>query len=216
MKARLAGACILALVAVTPAFAHRLDEYLQATTISLDKGHLHGLLRLTPGVAVFGKVLAEIDTNGDGAISQAEETAYADKVLTDLSLSADGKRLDPAIASYKFDKLELLKRGLGEIEIDFDATLPAGPPVRKLVFENHHQGRISAYLVNCLVPEYPIRVTGQSRTRNQSHYELDLSQEPPPVAAPTHGTGLLPWYSASALLVGIPFVWMRRRSGRRS
>jgi len=212
VKARLIVACVLALVAATPAFAHRLDEYLQATTISLDKENLHGQLRLTPGVAVFGKVLAAIDTNGDGLISQAEETAYADRVLADLSLSADGKRLEPVIASYKFDKLSLLKQGLGEIDVDFDAPLPAG--VRKLVFENHHQSRISAYLVNCLVPEEPIRVTGQSRNSTQSHYELRLSEGTPSIATPAHGTALPPWYSAFALLVGVPFVWKRRRSVR--
>ena len=43
---------LLGFLGTIPAFAHRLDEYLQATTVSLDKEHVGLELRLTPGAAV--------------------------------------------------------------------------------------------------------------------------------------------------------------------
>ena len=55
MKARLAAA---ALLCVSTAAAHRLDEYLQAATISLEKDRVRAQLRLTPGIAVLQFVMA--------------------------------------------------------------------------------------------------------------------------------------------------------------
>jgi hypothetical protein len=56
------------------------------------------------------------------------------------------------------------KEGLGEIQIEFSATLPRGGPNRRLVLENRHQRRIAACLVNCLVPRDPdIRIVAQDR-----------------------------------------------------
>ena len=42
-------------------FAHRLDEYLEATILSLDAGRVVGSMRLVPGVAVSAAVIASID-----------------------------------------------------------------------------------------------------------------------------------------------------------
>jgi hypothetical protein len=70
-----------------------------------------------------------------------------------------------------------MKEGLGEIHIEFTAALPSGSPERQLVFENHHQDRIAAYLVNCLVPRDPsIRILAQKRNERQSFYQLDYAQ----------------------------------------
>ena len=57
---RLAAASLLLLTFGTPASAHRLDEYLQATTISLEKNRVQAQIRLTPGVAVAPFVMATI------------------------------------------------------------------------------------------------------------------------------------------------------------
>jgi hypothetical protein len=43
--------------------------------------------------------------------------------------------------------------------------------------ENHHQSRISAYLVNCLVPkDKDIQIQVQNRNENQSFYQLEYHQ----------------------------------------
>ena len=54
-------------------FAHRLDEYLQATLVSVEKTRALLEVRLMPGVAIVPMVLAEIDCNGDGVMSEAEQ-----------------------------------------------------------------------------------------------------------------------------------------------
>ena len=59
--------------AVRPLAAHRLDEYLQATVISLEKDRVEASLRLTPGVAVSAAVLAAVDDNSDGTIIDGEQ-----------------------------------------------------------------------------------------------------------------------------------------------
>lgn len=70
-----------------------------------------------------------------------------------------------------------MQGGLGEIQLEFDADLPPGGPNRTLIFENHHQSRIGAYLVNCLVPNDPaIQIRAQHRNYQQSFYQLDYAQ----------------------------------------
>ncbi len=135
-------------------------------------------MRLIPGVAVSSIVLASIDANADGMISKTERRAYAESVLRDLSLSADGSRLRLQLVSVEFPKTEDMKEGLGEIHIDFKADSPPhSGGKRKLNFENHHQSRISAYMVNCLVPrDRNIRIVGQNRNELQSFYQLDYVQ----------------------------------------
>jgi hypothetical protein len=177
MRTRLAAAGAILLLVGTPASAHRLDEYLQATTISVEKDRVQAQIRLTPGVAVFRKVLASIDTDADGVISEAEQRAYAERVLRDLWLTIDGYRLQLRLVSWKFAKTEVMREGRGDIELEFNADVPSGGPNRRLIFKNRHQRRIAAYLVNCLVPRDPdIRVTAQNRNHWQSFYQLDYVQ----------------------------------------
>jgi hypothetical protein len=173
MKTTLAaGALLLALG--SRALAHQLDEYVQATTLSVEKDRVQARIRLTPGVAVWPVVVAAIDTDGDGALSEAEQRAYAERVLRDLSLTVDGTRLPLRLVSWRSGRVEDLREGLGAIELELHADVPRGGCDRRLVFENRHETRIAAYLVNCLVPTDPgIRITEQRRNYTQSVYRLD-------------------------------------------
>lgn len=177
MKTKLVAAAAILLSFCTGAFAHRLDEYLQAIILSVEKDHVLASMRLIPGVAVAPAVLASIDANGDGVILEPEQRAYAERVLQDLSITVDGKSALPKLVSQTFPAIEELKEGLGEIHIEFTVDLPSGGPERRIVFENHHQNEISVYLMNCLVPRDPdIRVLAQNRNENQSFYQLDYAQ----------------------------------------
>jgi len=159
-----------------PVFAHRLDEYLQAIIVSVDQGHIGASMRLIPGVAVSGAVIANVDTNGDGILSEAEQQAYAQKVLRDLSLRVDGRTLKPRLASVSFPAPEDMKEGTGEIHIEFAAALPPGGSHQTLVIENHHEPRISVYLMNCLVPrDRGIQIVAQNRNQNQTYYRVDYA-----------------------------------------
>jgi hypothetical protein len=177
MKARVLSAAAVVLLLAAQAFPHRLDQYLEATIVSVEKDGIHASVRLVPGVAVSSAVIASIDTNQDGVISVAEQWAYAERVLGDLSLAVDGERLNARLRSVKFPAIEEMKEGVGEIEIEFTAALPPGGGERRLVFENHHQTRIAAYLMNCLVPTDPgTRIVAQNRNEDQSIYQLDFVQ----------------------------------------
>lgn len=192
------------------AFAHRLDEYLQATTISLEKDRVQAELRLTPGVAIFPTIFGAIDANADGILSEAEQRAYAERVLSDLSLRLDRVPLRPRLTSVKFPEIQKMKDGLGEIQIDFDADLPHAAANRTLFFENHHRSESAAYLVNTLVPSDPdIRLIAQRRNYSQSSYELDYAQS-------GVRTGPLTvwewsWLAAAALVWSMRLMLLRRR-----
>lgn len=165
------------LLASATASAHRLDEYLQATLISVEKDRVQAQIRLVPGVAVLPMVLASIDSNADGVISASEQQAYAQRVLRDLSFTIDGEHLKPQLISVKFPPIEDIKEGLGEIQLEVTADLSPNGHNRKLIFENHHQTRIAAYLVNALVPRDPdIHLLTQNRNYDQSFYRLEYVQ----------------------------------------
>ena len=178
MNTRFVAAAAIFLSLGAGAFAHRLDEYLQATILSVENDRIEVSMRLIPGVAVSSIVLAGIDTNGDGVISEAEQRTYAERVLRDLSIMVDGKSASPTLVSQKFPAIEEIKEGLGEIQMEFTVDLAPGGPQRRIVFENHHHNEISAYLVNCLVPRDPsIRILSQNRNESQSFYQLDYAQD---------------------------------------
>jgi hypothetical protein len=187
MKKLLAITVTLLGLLPAPALAHRLDEYLQATILSLDSGRVVGSMRLVPGVAVSSAVIGSIDTNSDGKLSEAEQQAYAQRVLHDLFLKIDGRPLALHLAAVSFPSPESMRQGTGEIQLEFAADLPPGSSNRRLTFENHHMSTISVYLVNTLVPrDKSIQIVGQSRNENQSFYQLDFVQD----AAGTERTGL--------------------------
>jgi hydrogenase/urease accessory protein HupE len=177
MKRILALCAVIVLSVAAPAFGHRLDEYLQATTFLVEEDHVELQMRLTPGVEVFDRVLAAINVTGHSVISEPEQRGYAEQVNRDLSLKIDGHRLQLRMLSFTFPELEEMKEGLGDILLNFQADLPQGGINRRLTLENHHLNGISVYLVNCLVPSDPnIQITAQDRNYDQSFYQLDFTK----------------------------------------
>lgn len=177
MKKALVIAGVILAANATPAAAHRLDEYLQATTVLLTRDHVRLGMRLAPGVAIVKTVLDNIDTNRDGIISDAEQREYGLKVLGDLSLSIDKSQVLLRLVSWHFGTVDDLTRGLGEIQLAFDADAPDVASHRTMVFENHHRSAISAYLVNSLVPDDDdIHIVDQTRNYLQSTYEMSYTQ----------------------------------------
>jgi hypothetical protein len=178
MNTRLFSAALLVLSLGVPAWAHRVDEYLQATMISVETDRIQVSMRMVPGIAVAAAVIASIDMNGDGVIADAEGQAYAERVLDNLSLTVDGTRVSPRLLASSFPTIDALRAGVGQISLAFMAPLPRSPAHRTLVFENHHQHHMAAYLVNCLVPrDRKIRIMAQIRNQDQSFYRLDFVQD---------------------------------------
>jgi hydrogenase/urease accessory protein HupE len=169
------GLAALLLWMAAPACAHRLDEYLQATTIAMASDHLTLQLRLTPGVTVASRVLDDIGASGD-TIPDARKEAYAERVRRDLSLTIDGAPSTLELVSAAFPAVSAMRHGAGEILLTFAANLPAGRPIHRLTLRNRHEQRIAVYLVNCLWPSAPnIRVLSQQRNIDQSLYQLEFT-----------------------------------------
>jgi HupE / UreJ protein len=192
MRKRSAITAIAFLSSLAPAFAHQVDEYLQATTIVVEKGRLVLQLRLTPGVEVARKALAKIDADRDGTISDGEQWAYVEQVGRDLSVAIDGRSLPLRLVSSSFPDVEGLTKGLSSILLEFEADAPRDGLVHRVTLENHHQGEIASYLVNGLRPRGPdVRILAQHRNYIQSSYRLDYAMGD---AAPAEkGTPSAPW-----------------------
>lgn len=172
--------CCLLLLA-THAWAHRLDEYLLATRVSVATNRVDLSIELTPGVAVADQVLAVIDQNGDGRVSHEEEAAYAHRVLKDVQIALDEKELVLSVVETSFPALHEMKAGTGILRIRTTAAIgPLSAGKHALSLTNAHLPAISVYLVNALMPrDRAIQVTKQTRDELQKNYRLEFSVSVP-------------------------------------
>ena len=162
-----------------PVSAHRLDEYLQATLISIEKDQVQASMRLIPGVAVSSAVLASIDSNGDGVISETEGRAYAERVLSEVSLGIDGHPLKPRLISVSFPAMQEMKDGLGEIQIEFSASLTERRSRAKTYLRespSKADGSLPGEL-SCTAAIKTFRSAAQDRNEDQSFYQLTYRQD---------------------------------------
>jgi hypothetical protein len=166
-----------------PAGAHRLDEYLEATTIRIGRGHVALALHLTPGVAVATAVLAGIDADHDHRISANEQRAYAEQVRSDLALAIDERPRPLRLISLSFPAVDDIRRGVGDIFLGFEADAPSADGTHRVALENRHQCDSAVYLVNALVPQdLSIGIRAQDRSYDQSSYALVYTVGVPPSA----------------------------------
>ncbi len=193
---------LLILMAVSPLGAHRLDEYLQATLISVDGDRATLEVNLIPGANIADRMLGMIDGNGDGQVSAGEQAAYANRVTGDLRLAGASLTLD----EYQFPALEDVRAGVGVIRLRLRAELP---PMthgqRDLHFENQHLPQPSVYQVNALVPPPGTSITAQRRDENQTEITISYSGGDPKSAFAEHwvwagliGAGVLRWLTKLA------------------
>ena len=183
-------ALLLALLALPSAvFAHRDDQYLQATLVAIEPSGVRLQINLTPGVAVVEQVLAEIDRDHDGAISQKEAAAYAELLKRDLTLRIDGRKLELKLTASEFVPPAELRTGSGTIQMEFSAIsgpFAAGP--HRLTLENRHLTPMSVYLINAAQPRLPtVQITRQKRNESQSAGEIEFTIHafPPKIANPS-------------------------------
>ncbi|PYR95835.1 MAG: hypothetical protein DMG12_27820, partial [Acidobacteria bacterium] len=111
----LVGAIAILLTLPATTGAHRLDEYLQATRLSLALNRIVVEIDLTPGVDVAPMIFALINTDHDGRISEAEGRAYASQFLKEIVLEVDGQGQRLALVSSQFPSFLEMSAGLGTI-----------------------------------------------------------------------------------------------------
>ena len=168
---------VLGLLAVpSAAFAHQLDEYLQATLVSIEPGSVRLQINLTPGVAIAEQVLAVIDRDRDGAISANEVAAYAELLKRDLTLRLDGQNLEAKLIASQFPEPGELRTGWEIISMEFRGKSgPLTTGSHKFEFENRHLPVISGYLFNAAQPgSGSIQIIAQKRNQIQSAGEIDF------------------------------------------
>lgn len=184
----LALSALLSLLAFPPAAsAHLLDEYLQATLVSVEPGDVRLYINLTPGVAVADRVLALLDRDRDGVISADEATAYAELLKRDLTVRLDGRDVELKLAASSVPPPGELRTGMGIMKVEFAAaTGPLAAGAHRLTLENRHLPAAGVYLVNAAKPKAgSVRITGQRRNDNQSTGEIEFTVQPlhPPANA---------------------------------
>jgi hypothetical protein len=162
------------LATIPLASAHRVDEYLQATRLSIDIERVDLEIDLTPGIALASTVLAWIDTNRDGEISNAEGEAYALEMLRSAVLKVDGWPVPVTLVETSFPKYREMSLGVGTIRIRATARIPAAAAGRhEISFLNMHRPESSVYLVNALVPANP-RLQFADPRRDTAQHGLKL------------------------------------------
>jgi len=175
-------AALLLLATMAVAFgarvsAHRLDEFLQAARIAVERDRVQLEMNLTPGTDVADGVIRDIDAGRDGVLSPGEQRAYVERVLSALTLRVDDSRpLRLQSVAARFPDAAALRGGDRAITIRAEAgvsPLPVGP--HRLFFRNRHAAGKSVYLANALAPEDDdVVVTGQLRDGYQSELTIEF------------------------------------------
>ena len=168
------------LVAALPAkeaSAHPIDEYVQNTYVDLAPDRTTLQIDLTPGVLVAPEVVALIDADGDGEISEAEGEAYAKNVvLRDISLTVDGEPQRLTLVRSSFPAPLDIKAGMGTIRLRVAAEAPGGSPGdHSLSYRNDHEPVNSTYLVNAFRASEEVEISHQGRDELQNGIRVDYA-----------------------------------------
>jgi hypothetical protein len=171
---RTAAVLMTCLVTVSAALsAHRLDEYLQAARLDLQRHSVRLTLELTPGAAVADTVIRAIDQDGDQQLSSDEQEAHAAAVVGALTLTLDGATLPMRLESFSFAERTALRRGEGTIRLVVSARHAADLGAHQVQFSNAHAPGQSVYLANVLVPQDGL-TTVQTQRRSPDQRELTV------------------------------------------
>jgi hypothetical protein len=207
-----------ALGVAAPAAAHRLDEYLQATRVTIDGDRVGLEIDLTAGANVASRIWALIDTDHDGRITDAEAEAYAQQVLRAIRVDVDGRPTPVTLTAREFPGSREMSLGVGTIHLRGTASVSAAAGRHQLTYLNTHLPETSVYLVNALVPSTDHIQIGEPH-RDTAQRGLTLEYR---VISDAHGisaqisTQISPWISASAgwslvALAMVAVLWIARR-----
>src|SRR5262245_29832507 len=209
---RLVVAVAMAAFAGVPVSGHVLDQFVEASRLQIAPDRVAVELDLTPGIELAPAMFFAINTNRDGEISIAEGRSHAARVLQDLVLEVDGRRLDVELTSATYPTLEAMRAGTGSIRLRALAHVPRVAGFRRLHYRNNHRSDVGIYLVNALVPETTAIVLGTPRRDPlQRSFDIDYEQLTSAEEPPSRAW----WLCAGCLLGGTAYVSLRRWRRRR-
>ncbi|HEY7116836.1 MAG TPA: hypothetical protein VH475_09630 [Tepidisphaeraceae bacterium] len=213
---RRAALVLLVAVVALPgtAWAHVLDEYLQATLVDIAPDDIRLEINLTPGVDVAEPILALMNPNRDGVISTDEAARYAGLLKRDLTVRLDDRDVELRLAGSHYPEPGELRGGWGIVQVEFSihpGSLAAGE--HRLTVENRHLPGVSVYLVNAARPRSGwIRITKQNRNENQSWGEIAFDYRP--AARSSRSVGLMAL--VAGVIVAVCAGVRRRKASPRS
>jgi hypothetical protein len=170
---------ILLALLLVPAlsYAHPRDELEQATYLEILPKHVTIEVNLAPGDIIASDFASLLDTDHDGKMTESEQSAFANQLLSNLLLSIDGTALPLQIKTSQFPPIESLKNGEERIRLTFDSpisSLSAGK--HTLRYENRYTlPKIkSGYLATTLAGEQGIEVGTQTRDATQKVIDVEF------------------------------------------
>ena len=176
------GVVIAALAAFpATASAHRLDEYLQATRVSIDTDRIGIEIDLTPGANIASQIIERIDTDRDGRLSSDERHRYAQSVVGGIVLALDGRVIPVALASEDFPTLDAMAAGTGTIRLRATTHAAVASGRHQLLYRAAPLTAASVYLVNALMPtDGRVQLEAPQRDATQRALTLDFFVGPDP------------------------------------
>jgi hypothetical protein len=166
---------VFVLAMPTGSAAHRLDEYLQAARVSLERDRITLEVDLTPGANIASAIITLVDRDADTAISPDEARAYGQRVLSELVLELDGSSVPMTLTRVETPTVADLRDGVGTIQLQAAGSITtAAARHRELYFRNTHRPDLSVYLVNALLPDDDaVRVVAQRRDPRQQSVRIE-------------------------------------------
>ena len=126
----------LACAAFTAAHGHPHEDVDQQVLLSVGTGEVVVQIRIAPSYTEGAAIFAHIDTDGDGAVSEAEAAAFGSAVIGQSALTVDGMGFRFNTPKVSVPDREWVSAGFGLIEIDTTAPINLTSAARhRLEFE---------------------------------------------------------------------------------
>jgi len=168
------GGVVLATPA--PADAHPLDVYLQASYVTVTSSGIDVELDLSPGTQVAGRVIDDLDTNGDRVFQEAEGLAFARRAVAVLGLSLDGTSLPVRIDDVVLPTYKATVAGYGTIKITTSSTATVTPGHHTVSYTNGSTVTKSVFQANAFLQDgLSASVGTQERNANQSRLTFPVT-----------------------------------------
>lgn len=161
--------------------AHPLDEFYQATFITIVPNRITMQIELYTGVLVAPQILPMLDADQDDIISEAEGQAYIDLFLDDVLFEIDGTPSPLTATDIEMPSPLDLKAGVGVIRFKLYTDLPLDHRGdHQFFYDNKHRSDLnSIYAVNALRDAANwVEINNQNRDVFQASLTLDYTIKP--------------------------------------
>ena len=152
-----------------PAGAHRLDEYLQATRLSIDLERVGLEIDLTAGVAVAPRSLPGLIRTATVRSPTLRAKPMRDRCSALSCCQSTSRPVPITLIEIRFPQFREMSLGVGTIQVRATAKVSAtGAGRHQVSYLNTHRSESSVYLVNALVPADPRIQTRRSAARSRA------------------------------------------------